>query len=81
MTAGLAGGFAATLVTQPFDMLKTRIQLDPSRYRNFGVSLVKIIQNEGFRGLFSGMLPRLLRKSFSSAISWTVYEEIIRTKV
>ncbi len=78
MAAGIAGGFAATVATQPFDMIKTRLQLRPQDYGNTAFALKKIIREEGVRGLFSGMLPRMLRKSFSSAISWSVYEEMVR---
>ncbi|KAJ3275711.1 hypothetical protein HDV01_007177 [Terramyces sp. JEL0728] len=78
MTSGLFGGFMATLVTQPFDMIKTRIQLKPQEYKNMVYAFGKVVGREGVRSLYSGMVPRVLRKSFSSAISWTVYEEFIK---
>ncbi|KAJ3252476.1 hypothetical protein HK103_001545 [Boothiomyces macroporosus] len=78
MTSGLFGGFMATLITQPFDMVKTRIQLKPQEYRNMFYAFGKIVRNESFAALYSGIVPRMLRKSFSSAISWTVYEEFIK---
>ncbi|KAI8923444.1 mitochondrial carrier domain-containing protein [Entophlyctis helioformis] len=78
MAAGIFGGFSATLATQPFDMVKTRMQLKPSEYSGLIGSFVTIAKREGARGFFSGILPRLLRKSLSSAISWTVYEEVVR---
>lgn len=78
MISGLGGGVAATFLTQPFDMIKTRLQLRPDLYKNSLSALTKIIREEGIKGLFSGILPRVLRKSISSAISWSVYEEIVR---
>jgi solute carrier family 25 protein 38 len=78
MTSGLVGGFMATLVTQPFDMIKTRLQLKPKEYKNMVYAFSKILREETAMGFFSGMIPRVLRKSFSSAISWTVYEEVIK---
>ncbi|KAI8844899.1 mitochondrial carrier domain-containing protein [Chytridium lagenaria] len=31
---------------------------------------------EGIHGFFIGVVPRIVRKSFSSAITWTVYERV-----
>ncbi|KAL2918881.1 hypothetical protein HK105_201715 [Polyrhizophydium stewartii] len=78
MAAGFMGGLSATLATQPFDMVKTRMQLKPAEYRGLVRSFAKIAATEGMRGFFAGMLPRLVRKPLSSAISWTVYEEVMR---
>ena len=36
------------------------------------------MQEEGFRGFFKGMSPRLARKVLSAAIVWTGYEEILK---
>ena len=35
-------------------------------------------QENGLRGFFDGISLRLARKPLSSAISWAVYEEIVR---
>jgi solute carrier family 25, member 38 len=78
MSSGLAGGFMATMLTQPFDMIKTRLQLKPKEYKNMLFACRKILHEESMLGFFSGMIPRVLRKSFSSAISWTVYEEVVK---
>jgi solute carrier family 25, member 38 len=59
-------------------VIKTRIQLKPTEYQNLLHGTVKIWRDEGANGFFRGMVPRLLRKSMSSAISWTIYEEIVR---
>ena len=58
---------------QPFDVAKTRIQLEPAKYRNLIHALVKVVRDEGFRGYFAGTAPRILRKALSSAITWTLY--------
>lgn len=36
------------------------------------------LQNDGLRGLFRGLLPRLVRRTLMAAMSWTVYEEVSR---
>ena len=33
-------------------------------------------QNEGVRGLFHGMMPRMLRRTFMAAFTWAFYEEV-----
>ncbi|KAM3586884.1 hypothetical protein VKS41_001935 [Umbelopsis sp. WA50703] len=76
--SGVLAGLAATSFTQPFDMLKTRMQLKPLVYRNIWTSAKKVALEEGVVGFFDGMAVRLVRKSLNSAISWTIYEEIVR---
>ncbi|KAJ3146227.1 hypothetical protein HDU89_006368 [Geranomyces variabilis] len=71
-------GVAATVITNPFDVLKTRMQLNPREYPSMHRSAWKIITEENVKGLFAGMLPRLIRKTVSAAITWTIYEEIVR---
>lgn len=77
-SSGLASGLVATAFTHPFDMIKTRIQLDPAKYRNVFVAFYQVVQKEGFKSLFSGFLPRVGRKSLSSAMMWAFYEEALK---
>jgi solute carrier family 25 protein 38 len=76
--AGVLGGFIATAATQPFDTIKTRMQLKPEQYPTILKCCSKIYSNEGTRGFYRGTVARLLRKSLASAIAWTVYEEMIK---
>ncbi|KAI9279682.1 mitochondrial carrier domain-containing protein [Umbelopsis sp. AD052] len=76
--SGVLAGVTATCFTQPFDMLKTRMQLKPLVYRNLWSSAKKVIAEEGAIGFFDGISVRLIRKSLNSAVSWTIYEEIVR---
>ncbi|KAI8882410.1 mitochondrial carrier [Backusella circina FSU 941] len=78
MGSGVMAGSAATCTTQPFDMLKTRMQLKPTNYRNLIQSARKVFMEEGLIGFFDGISVRLIRKPLNSAISWTIYEEVIR---
>jgi solute carrier family 25, member 38 len=77
LSSGLISGFMATLCTHPFDIVKTRIQVDTVKVSAMDAAR-NIIEMKGIRGMFAGMLPRMLRKSCSSAISWAVYEEFVR---
>ncbi|KAJ8085901.1 hypothetical protein PM082_004720 [Marasmius tenuissimus] len=66
LTSGAASGFASTIVLQPFDLLKTRLQQRdsllehhqrPSIYRTART----IIQSNGLLGLWRGTSPSLIR--------------------
>lgn len=77
MSAFLAASLATT-ITAPFDTVKTRMQLEPTRFQKFFKSFGLIIKNEGFLRLFDGLSLRLTRKAFSAGIAWGIYEEIIK---
>ena len=80
-TSGLVAGCVATTLTHPFDLIKTRVQLDRVRYTNILRAAIKILREEGVMGMWSGLLPRVIRKTLGSAITWTVYEEFRRNKI
>ena len=73
----LAAGFA-TAITNPFDAVKTRLQLMPGKYGNMFVAGRRMIKEDGVRSLFDGLGLRMGRKAISSALAWTLYEELIR---
>lgn len=75
-SGALAAGLA-TALTNPFDAVKTRIQLQPGKYRNMVHALRLMIKEDGGRSLMSGLGLRMGRKAISSALAWTVYEELI----
>ncbi|KAK2742691.1 hypothetical protein FQN57_005146 [Myotisia sp. PD_48] len=76
VSGALAAGLATTL-TNPFDVVKTRVQLMPSKYRNMWRATRLLLQEDGVRSLFGGLGLRMGRKALSSALAWTVYEELI----
>ena len=78
LSSGLIAGASATAVTNPFDALKTRIQLFPDVYGNMWTAARKVVGEEGFRALFDGLGLRIGRKALSSALAWTAYEEGMR---
>eukprot|EP00871_Galdieria_phlegrea_P002714 jgi/Galph1/3443/GphlegSOOS_G2072.1 len=64
---GGLSGICATLIIQPFDLLKTRLQLSgeggrPVDHRGFSSAVVTIVRNEGFLGLYQGLSAALLRQ-------------------
>lgn len=76
--SGVAAAGLGTTITNPFDAIKTRIQLMPSTYTNLIQAGKKMLREEGVRSLFDGLGIRIARKAVSSALAWTVYEELIR---
>lgn len=73
----VAGAFGAFMV-YPIDLVKTRMQNQRSRrvgemlYKNSIDCAKKVVKNEGFRGLYSGVLPQLVGVAPEKAIKLTV---------
>jgi solute carrier family 25 aspartate/glutamate transporter 12/13 len=80
----LAGAFGAFMV-YPIDLVKTRMQNQRSSavgqvlYKNSLDCAKKVIRNEGFRGLYSGVLPQLVGVAPEKAIKLTV-NDLVRGK-
>ncbi len=76
----MIGAFSATLaslLTHPFDMIKTRMQLN-SNSVGLITTCKTIIESDGIRGFMKGIHVRILRKGASSGITWAVYEEVMK---
>ncbi|KAL2865493.1 putative mitochondrial carrier protein [Aspergillus lucknowensis] len=76
VSGALAAGFA-TAITNPFDAVKTRLQLMPGKYGNMIRAVRVMVHEDGVRSFFGGLGLRMGRKALSSALAWTVYEELI----
>ncbi|KAL8802420.1 MAG: hypothetical protein Q9182_003843 [Xanthomendoza sp. 2 TL-2023] len=76
--SGVLAAGLATAITNPFDAVKTRLQLMPGRYANMVHASRQMVREEGFRSLLDGLGLRVGRKAISSALAWTVYEELVR---
>ncbi|KAL9614836.1 MAG: hypothetical protein Q9167_000669 [Letrouitia subvulpina] len=76
--SGVLAAGLATAITNPFDVVKTRLQLMPGKYGNMVKASQQLIKEDGFRSLFDGLGLRMSRKAISSALAWTLYEELIR---
>lgn len=76
--SGVVAATAATTLTNPFDAIKTRLQIAPQKYRNMVQAARMMLAEEGVKSMFYGLSLRIGRKAISSALTWTVYEELIR---
>ncbi|KAG0643576.1 mitochondrial carrier domain-containing protein [Tuber brumale] len=80
----VAGAFGATTV-YPIDLVKTRMQNQRSKvvgelmYKNSIDCAKKVIRNEGFRGLYSGLGPQLIGVAPEKAIKLTI-NDLVRSK-
>jgi solute carrier family 25 protein 38 len=84
-SAGALAAAAATAATNPFDVVKTRVQLADGaaaaggrRAGGMAAVALRVVRDEGWRRLFDGLALRVTRKALSSALAWTVYEELVR---
>ena len=77
----IAGAFGAFMV-YPIDLVKTRMQNQRSQrvgerlYNNSLDCARKVVRNEGFRGLYSGVVPQLIGVAPEKAIKLTVNDLI-----
>lgn len=75
--SGVLAGVTATTLTNPFDAVKTRLQLLPQKYGNMLNATTLMLKEDGIKSFFDGLGLRMGRKAISSALAWTVYEELI----
>ncbi len=85
IAAGAAAGAAGGLISNPLDVLRTRIQTQdvaPGRPRLGGWEVAKeILAKEGVAGFAKGAKARVLLFTPSAAICWGVYETMKRVLV
>lgn len=81
----IAGAFGAFMV-YPIDLVKTRMQNQRSNrvgerlYTNSLDCAKKVFRNEGFKGLYSGVLPQMIGVAPEKAIKLTV-NDLVRGKL
>ncbi|ETV91611.1 hypothetical protein H310_13861 [Aphanomyces invadans] len=80
--AGCAN-LSAAFITNPIDVLKTRMQLEgelppnaPRRYSGFVAGGHTILRTEGWRGFYKGLTASLMRDGFYSGIRLGAYEPV-----
>ena len=73
---GIFAGLMASFMTQPFDVIKTKMQLYPEKFNTFLQAIVFVHKKYGMKGYFKGLAPRMLRRTLMAAMAWTVYEQV-----
>ncbi|KAI4877937.1 hypothetical protein NFI96_012367 [Prochilodus magdalenae] len=83
-TAGAVSGAIAAVMTLPFDVVKTRRQIQLGEMDTLGAPLKKpsstwhimktICSEMGYRGLFAGLFPRVIKVAPACAVMISTYE-------
>ncbi|KAI3627272.1 hypothetical protein CBS14141_001273 [Malassezia furfur] len=82
LISGTVGGFVGTLFNTPADVVKTRIQnVDrvkgvAPKYRGAFTGILLIYREEGFRALYKGFAPKVLRLAPGGGILLLVVEAV-----
>ena len=74
--SGALAGLSATVATNPLDVLKTRVQT-ATQARPVGAVLWGLMKESGWRGLYSGLAPRLMVAVPRSICTVLAYERAI----
>ncbi|GBG71977.1 hypothetical protein CBR_g10915 [Chara braunii] len=80
---GAGSKLIAALFTYPYMVIRSRLQLRPdleglAKYRNSLHTLHETVRYEGLLGLYKGFAPHALRVMPASAITFLVYESIMK---
>jgi len=75
-----SGALGATIV-YPLNVLRTRLQtqgtaMHPPTYTGIVDVATQTVRNEGFRGLYKGLTPNLLKVAPALSITWVCYENM-----
>ncbi|KAI9681127.1 MAG: hypothetical protein M1817_002409 [Caeruleum heppii] len=79
LASGAISGAVAQTCTYPFDVLRRRFQINTMsgmgyQYKSIWDAVSVIVSQEGFRGLYKGIVPNLLKVAPSMASSWLSFE-------
>lgn len=77
---GFASSLAVVGVTQPIDILKTRMQTKDYRilYKDMMTCMVLIFFKEGFTKFWAGAVPRFVKVSCSSTVTLLTYDYVTK---
>ena len=75
--AGGLAGVASVFVNNPIDVCKTQLQgLEAAKYSGTMDVLKKTLKNEGFKGFYKGVTPRMMRVSLDVALTFTIFHQM-----
>ncbi len=72
----LVSSVLACALTQPPDIIRAYIQLDPKNNQSIAKTARNIYAKKGMRGFWAGFIPRSVRRVMMSVMSWTLYEKL-----
>lgn len=76
--ASIAGSVSSIAISQPLDVIKTRIQNQNFESKQGGMQVVReLLKNEGARGFFKGLTPKVLVVGPKLIFSFTLAQSLI----
>jgi solute carrier family 25 folate transporter 32 len=78
---GATSKVIASITTYPFQVIRTRLQMQPNSaavnvYTGVAATTKLVLRHEGVAGFYKGLVPNLIRVVPSSAITLAVYESL-----
>jgi len=81
-TASFIAAFVASVVTSPFDVVKTRIMNqrkgDGVQYKNAIECGMNVLRNEGALGFYKGFMPYFLRLGPHTILTFVFFEQFVK---
>ncbi|EEY60539.1 Mitochondrial Carrier (MC) Family [Phytophthora infestans T30-4] len=71
VVAGSVSGMVSVVACHPFDTIRTRLQLSPTRFRGFFHCAQQTVHQETMRGLYKGFLPPFFSQGVYKAVIFT----------
>jgi len=71
----------ATSSTYPYIVIKSRMQLRQSEYKSAWYGLQQIIANEGYGGLYKGIVSKLIQSVLTAAFLFMYKEALFKYSV
>ena len=68
LISGILAGICSTLVSHPFDTVRIRMQLHEGMSLRLGNSMKNVYRNEGFMGLYKGVMSPIVGRAPISAM-------------
>lgn len=84
ISKGTIAGLSAKLITYPLDTVKKRLQLNGTvsyvpHYKGTFDCIKQTIRNEGYSAFYKGLSPQLYKTGVSYALSFTIFEVMLKT--
>jgi solute carrier family 25 protein 38 len=80
LIGGATSGLLSCVLLQPFDLTKTRLQLNGNKNTNTILTIKEIVKNESLLGLWKGTIPTILRNVPGSGLYFYTLH-LLRTKM
>lgn len=78
--SGAFAGFCSTMANNPVDVVKTKMQgIDSTRYAGFADCFKQVYQQQGVRGFYMGIGPRLVRVILDVSLTFAIFHQLKRT--